>query len=71
VSNYVTSLGPVRKLMDSVVGIDARRETLTFERTTLVDWSGSADVVGDRTQTDAWFSTPPGRVHELRAHCPG
>jgi len=43
VSNKIASLGPVRQLMDSVLGIDARRELPAFERTTLVDWAASRE----------------------------
>lgn len=35
----IASLGPVRQLKDSVLGVDARHGLPAFERTTLVDWA--------------------------------
>ncbi|RKD95424.1 LUD domain-containing protein [Halopiger aswanensis] len=37
-SNWTASVGPVRSLMERLVGIDGRRELPEFERRTLVDW---------------------------------
>ncbi|QCS44927.1 LUD domain-containing protein [Natrinema versiforme] len=39
-SNAVASTGIARKAMESVLGIDARRDLPAFERTTLRDWAG-------------------------------
>jgi len=38
VSNWVARRGIVRRVMDRLLGIDARRPLPTFERETLVDW---------------------------------
>lgn len=38
VSNWLSSLGPVRNVMEQAFGIDSRRALPTFERETLVDW---------------------------------
>jgi iron-sulfur cluster protein len=43
ISNKVVSFGTIGKLMDSTLGIDARRELPTFERRTLVDWAASRE----------------------------
>ncbi|AGB36454.1 LUD domain-containing protein [Natronococcus occultus] len=37
-SNWATTLGPVRTLMEKTVGVDSRRPLPEFERQTLVDW---------------------------------
>ena len=41
VSNVAVSSGVTRKLMESVLGVDSRRELPTFERTTFRDWAAS------------------------------
>jgi Fe-S oxidoreductase len=38
VSNRVASFGPVRGLMERVLGVDARRDLPQFKRETLVEW---------------------------------
>jgi len=43
VSNTVASFAPVRTLMESVLGVDARRDLPTFERTTFRDWADARD----------------------------
>ncbi|WP_251329701.1 LUD domain-containing protein [Haloplanus pelagicus] len=43
-SNAVASAGPVRGVMESLFGIDARRDLPTFERTTLRDWASARDA---------------------------
>ncbi|ADJ13858.1 LUD domain-containing protein [Halalkalicoccus jeotgali] len=43
-SNLVASSGVARKAMESTVGIDARRDLPTFERTTLRKWARSRDT---------------------------
>src|SRR5699024_11134841 len=40
-SNWMTSFGPARKLMDRFVGIAPERDLPTFQRETLVDWFDS------------------------------
>jgi len=37
-SNWTTKLGPVRSLMQRLVGVDSRRPLPEFQRQTLVDW---------------------------------
>ncbi|MFU8866813.1 LUD domain-containing protein [Natronococcus sp.] len=37
-SNWTTTLGPVRTLMEKAVGVDSRRPLPEFQRQTLVDW---------------------------------
>jgi L-lactate utilization protein LutB len=37
-SNWVAASTPARRLMESLLGVDARRDLPTFERETLVDW---------------------------------
>ncbi|WP_254528319.1 LUD domain-containing protein [Natrinema gelatinilyticum] len=48
VSNWMADLGPVRALMERVVGIDERRELPAFQRETLRDWY---DTRGPRIDT--------------------
>ena len=50
VSNLLSKLGPVRSVMESVLGIDARRPLPTFHRETFEDWYAAHDpapAVGD------------------------
>ncbi|MFC7224127.1 LUD domain-containing protein [Halalkalicoccus sp. GCM10025322] len=42
-SNIVASTGVARRAMESVLGVDARRDLPTFERTTLREWADSRD----------------------------
>jgi iron-sulfur cluster protein len=44
VSNAVASAGPVRKAMESVLGVDARRDLPEFQRTTLREWADARDT---------------------------
>jgi len=43
-SNAVASAAPIRSAMESLLGIDARRDLPTFERTTLRDWASDRDA---------------------------
>ncbi|WP_251341314.1 LUD domain-containing protein [Haloplanus halophilus] len=43
-SNAVASAGPVRAAMESLLGIDARRDLPSFERTTLRDWASDREA---------------------------
>ena len=43
VSNTIAGAGPVRRAMESVLGVDARRELPTFERETLKKWAAGRD----------------------------
>jgi len=42
-SNAVAGTGLARKAMESVLGVDARRDLPEFERTTLRDWAGDRE----------------------------
>jgi len=51
-SNALAGTRPARRLLDRVVGVDARRELPTFERTTLREWArGRASAVTDDRDT--------------------
>jgi iron-sulfur cluster protein len=41
VSNWMTSLGPVRSLLDRYLGVATERDLPAFQRETLVDWFGA------------------------------
>ena len=76
-SNWISSLGPVRALMERVLGIDARRTLPTFERRTLRRWfegrdrpaSADPDVVlfPDTYTNYAWPARGRAAVRALEA----
>ncbi|GAB6862540.1 LUD domain-containing protein [Haloplanus litoreus] len=43
-SNAIASAGPIRTAMESLLGIDARRDLPSFERTTLRDWASDREA---------------------------
>ncbi|WP_336358802.1 LUD domain-containing protein [Haloarcula sp. CGMCC 1.6347] len=43
VSNWLADTTVARQAMDRILGIDPRRDLLTFERETLVDWAAARD----------------------------
>ncbi|WP_436928996.1 LUD domain-containing protein [Halosimplex halobium] len=55
-SSAVASLGPVRRVMESTLGIDARRDLPTFARTTFREWAADRpSAVADPERTVALY----------------
>ena len=55
VSNWVTSAGPARRIMERLVGVDPRRPMPEFQRYTLRDWfedRGGSQVALDEAERD-------------------
>jgi iron-sulfur cluster protein len=52
VSNWLASAGPSRRLLESLVGVDARRDLPSFERETLVEWFDERGPHVSETEAD-------------------
>jgi iron-sulfur cluster protein len=51
-SNWLASAGPSRRLMESFLGVDARRDLPSFERESLVDWFAARGPQVSRREAD-------------------